>query len=111
MFRSLSLSNLVDLYGDDRTGRRFIPGSNVRVSCFVFIDPLHSIEVFLVTPLRITVGYHRLYSHQAFRANPVVRTALALCGASACQGSIKVFTSVFILYQTSYVNIWPFMPI
>lgn len=32
MFRGLSLSNLVDLYGNTRTGRRVVPGSYVRVS-------------------------------------------------------------------------------
>lgn len=37
----------------------------------------------------ITIGYHRLYSHRAFRANFIVRVVLALLGASAFQGSIK----------------------
>ncbi|KDQ31119.1 hypothetical protein PLEOSDRAFT_1092456 [Pleurotus ostreatus PC15] len=40
----------------------------------------------------ITIGYHRLYSHRAFRANFIVRAVLALLGASAFQGSIKRFT-------------------
>ncbi|RDX51133.1 hypothetical protein OH76DRAFT_1455059 [Lentinus brumalis] len=38
----------------------------------------------------ITVGYHRLYSHRAFRAAFPVRMFVALLGASAFQGSIKV---------------------
>ncbi|KAH9897743.1 hypothetical protein C8Q73DRAFT_640686 [Cubamyces lactineus] len=38
----------------------------------------------------ITVGYHRMYSHRAFRAAWPIRLALALIGASAFQGSIKV---------------------
>ncbi|KAI0334087.1 hypothetical protein GY45DRAFT_1296008 [Cubamyces sp. BRFM 1775] len=38
----------------------------------------------------ITVGYHRMYSHRAFRAPWPIRLALALIGASAFQGSIKV---------------------
>ncbi|KAL0951591.1 hypothetical protein HGRIS_008272 [Hohenbuehelia grisea] len=37
----------------------------------------------------ITIGYHRLYSHRAFRATPGVRVVLALLGSSAFQGSIK----------------------
>ncbi|KAI0828851.1 hypothetical protein BC628DRAFT_1360971 [Trametes gibbosa] len=37
----------------------------------------------------ITVGYHRLYSHRAFRAALPVRAFVALLGASAFQGSIK----------------------
>ncbi|TEB38788.1 hypothetical protein FA13DRAFT_1724731 [Coprinellus micaceus] len=37
----------------------------------------------------ITVGYHRLYSHKAFKAAPGVRVALALLGSAGFQGSIK----------------------
>jgi fatty-acid desaturase len=39
---------------------------------------------------RITVGYHRLYSHRSFNASVGIRAVLALVGASAFQGSIKV---------------------
>lgn len=38
----------------------------------------------------ITIGYHRLYSHRAFRASLGVRVILAAMGSSAFQGSIKV---------------------
>ncbi|KJA28511.1 hypothetical protein HYPSUDRAFT_33933 [Hypholoma sublateritium FD-334 SS-4] len=37
----------------------------------------------------ITIGYHRLYSHKAFRASLSVRVVLAILGSSAFQGSIK----------------------
>ncbi|KAH7916460.1 hypothetical protein BJ138DRAFT_1139789 [Hygrophoropsis aurantiaca] len=37
----------------------------------------------------ITIGYHRLYSHRAFRASLPVRLVLAALGSSAFQGSIK----------------------
>ncbi|KAG1783556.1 hypothetical protein EV702DRAFT_956927 [Suillus placidus] len=37
----------------------------------------------------ITIGYHRLWSHHAFRANVYVRVILAALGCSAFQGSIK----------------------
>ncbi|KAH0591074.1 hypothetical protein H2248_001180 [Termitomyces sp. 'cryptogamus'] len=40
----------------------------------------------------ITLGYHRLYSHRAFRASFGVRVILAAMGSSAFQGSIKRFT-------------------
>ncbi|KAK1223610.1 hypothetical protein PQX77_013507 [Marasmius sp. AFHP31] len=40
----------------------------------------------------ITIGYHRLYSHRAFRASTGVRVVLAALGASGFQGSIKRFT-------------------
>ncbi|PPR01932.1 hypothetical protein CVT24_001271 [Panaeolus cyanescens] len=38
----------------------------------------------------ITIGYHRLYSHKAFRASFGVRVILAILGSAAFQGSIKV---------------------
>lgn len=39
---------------------------------------------------RITIGYHRLYSHRAFRAGLAVRMILAALGSAGFQGSIKV---------------------
>ncbi|PCH34242.1 hypothetical protein WOLCODRAFT_130280 [Wolfiporia cocos MD-104 SS10] len=45
--------------------------------------------VFQLAELSITVGYHRLYSHRAFRAAFGIRLVLAILGASAMQGSIK----------------------
>ncbi|TBU29820.1 fatty acid desaturase-domain-containing protein [Dichomitus squalens] len=49
------------------------------------------LAVFLwqAASMGVTVGYHRLYSHRAFRATLLVRSILALLGASAFQGSIK----------------------
>jgi len=44
----------------------------------------------------ITVGYHRLYSHKAFKASLGVRIVLALLGAAGFQGSIKVFSHSYI---------------
>ncbi|KDR81080.1 hypothetical protein GALMADRAFT_61389 [Galerina marginata CBS 339.88] len=37
----------------------------------------------------VTIGYHRLYSHRAFRATFGVRIILTILGTAACQGSIK----------------------
>ncbi|RPD82304.1 hypothetical protein L226DRAFT_541675 [Lentinus tigrinus ALCF2SS1-7] len=50
------------------------------------------LAVFLwqAASMGITVGYHRLYSHRAFRAALPVRMFLAVLGASAFQGSVKV---------------------
>lgn len=39
---------------------------------------------------RAAIGNHRLYSHRSFNATFGVRVILALMGASASQGSIKV---------------------
>ncbi|KZS93155.1 hypothetical protein SISNIDRAFT_486077 [Sistotremastrum niveocremeum HHB9708] len=40
----------------------------------------------------ITLGYHRLYSHRAYKASLPVRVAFTLMGSSALQGSIKRYT-------------------
>ncbi|KAF5391852.1 hypothetical protein D9757_001813 [Collybiopsis confluens] len=40
----------------------------------------------------ITIGYHRLWSHSAFRARTGVRVVLAALGSAGFQGSIKRFT-------------------
>lgn len=39
---------------------------------------------------RITVGYHRLFSHRAYKASFGVRATLAILGSAGFQGSIKV---------------------
>ncbi|KAF5353846.1 hypothetical protein D9758_010555 [Tetrapyrgos nigripes] len=41
----------------------------------------------------VTIGYHRLYSHRAFRASFGLRVVLAAMGAAAFQGSIKGYAS------------------
>jgi stearoyl-CoA desaturase (delta-9 desaturase) len=54
--------------------------------------PPHTIELivcfvmWVITGLGITVGYHRLFTHRAFKAPDAVRTVLAFCGALAGQG-------------------------
>ncbi|KAI0695641.1 hypothetical protein BC835DRAFT_1346080 [Cytidiella melzeri] len=40
----------------------------------------------------ITIGYHRLHSHKAFKTGTAPRFVLALLGASAFQGSIRRYT-------------------
>lgn len=48
-----------------------------------------SFVVWQMGTFGITIGYHRLYSHRAFRASLGVRMMLAAMGSSAFQGSIK----------------------
>jgi len=40
--------------------------------------------------ISLAIGYHRLYSHRAFRASFGVRAVLAVLGTLASEGSIKV---------------------
>ena len=42
--------------------------------------------MWAITGIGITVGYHRLFTHRAFKARDGVRTVLAFCGALAGQG-------------------------
>ena len=43
---------------------------------------------YVLTGLGVTVGYHRLFTHQSFEAARPVRLALAVAGSMAVEGSI-----------------------
>ncbi|EIW64164.1 uncharacterized protein TRAVEDRAFT_158133 [Trametes versicolor FP-101664 SS1] len=77
----------------------FFVGTHLAAVVAVFLRPpsevpwqtlLFMVVLWQAASMGITVGYHRLYSHRAFRAAWPVRMAVALLGASAFQGSIKV---------------------
>jgi stearoyl-CoA desaturase (Delta-9 desaturase) len=42
----------------------------------------------VVTIMGVTAGYHRLFTHQSFKAHPVVRAALGIVGSMAAQGPL-----------------------
>lgn len=44
--------------------------------------------------LGLSVGYHRYFSHAAFRAHPAVRWLMAVCGAMAGQGTVTYWAAV-----------------
>jgi stearoyl-CoA desaturase (Delta-9 desaturase) len=44
--------------------------------------------MYLVTGVGITIGYHRLLTHRAFRTHPRAEQALAVLGSMALQGSV-----------------------
>lgn len=46
-----------------------------------------SILLYFVIGMGITGGYHRLYSHKAFRTNPLVETIILFFSTMAAQGS------------------------
>ncbi|PBK76831.1 hypothetical protein ARMSODRAFT_948673 [Armillaria solidipes] len=73
---------------------------SIHIAAFigVYYFPVYAVHraslflAFLVWQLAdfgITIGYHRLYSHRAFRANTAVRVVLAAFGSAGFQGSIK----------------------
>jgi len=44
--------------------------------------------MYVLTALGVTVGFHRLFTHRSFEANPVVRFVLAALGSMAVEGSV-----------------------
>jgi stearoyl-CoA desaturase (delta-9 desaturase) len=46
-----------------------------------------AIVLYFATGMSITAGYHRFYSHQAYKAHPIVEGLLLFFGSMACQGS------------------------
>lgn len=50
---------------------------------------LLAFAVWQLADFGITIGYHRLYSHKAFKAKFGVRLVLAILGSAGFQGSIK----------------------
>ncbi|KIL00840.1 hypothetical protein PAXRUDRAFT_790237 [Paxillus rubicundulus Ve08.2h10] len=52
---------------------------------------LMSLVLWQLADFGVTIGYHRLYSHCAFRASLPVRIVLVALGSIAFQGSVKVY--------------------
>ena len=58
------------------------------IQCGVSVSALWLMVIlYILTMLGITVGYHRMLSHRAFEAGPVVRSVFAVLGSMAAQGS------------------------
>jgi stearoyl-CoA desaturase (delta-9 desaturase) len=56
-----------------------------------FVEPIDLVLLaggYSATCLGITVGFHRLLTHRAFKARPVVRYGLAVLGTLAVEGSV-----------------------
>jgi stearoyl-CoA desaturase (delta-9 desaturase) len=52
-----------------------------------------TIILFFFTGISITAGYHRLWSHKAYKAHPIVKVVLAVGGAMTVQNSILHWAS------------------
>lgn len=46
-----------------------------------------TIVLYFATGMSITGGYHRFYSHQSYKAHPIVEGLLLFFGSMSCQGS------------------------
>lgn len=51
-------------------------------------DVLLGLVLYLVSGFGITVGYHRLFTHGAFKSKRVLKIALAVAGSLAVEGSV-----------------------
>ncbi|KAI9325846.1 hypothetical protein DFJ73DRAFT_783908 [Zopfochytrium polystomum] len=66
----------------------------VALGAFLFYTPKWQTVLLAVTSVQlskygITMGYHRLWSHRAFKAHWTLRAFLAFCGTLGFQGSIR----------------------
>jgi stearoyl-CoA desaturase (Delta-9 desaturase) len=48
---------------------------------------------YVATALGVTVGFHRLFTHRAFKAKPAVRGTLAILGSAAIEGPIVAWVA------------------
>ncbi|HEU5110345.1 MAG TPA: acyl-CoA desaturase, partial [Micromonosporaceae bacterium] len=53
-----------------------------------WVDLVLAAAFYVVTCLGVTVGFHRYFTHRAFKAKRGVRIALAIAGSMALQGPI-----------------------
>ena len=60
---------------------------------FNSFEILTTVFLFFFTGMSITAGYHRLWSHKAYDANPIVRFVFAVGGAMTLQNSILHWAS------------------
>jgi len=51
------------------------------------------VGMYTVTMMGVDVGYHRLFSHRSFKAHPLLRMLLAVCGSMAAQGPVIYWAS------------------
>ena len=58
-----------------------------------WVEVITCISLIWATGMSITAGYHRLWAHKSYQANPVVRVILAVAGAMALQNSILHWAS------------------
>ena len=50
--------------------------------------------MYLLTAVGVTVGYHRLFTHRAFKTGPIVSGILAFLGSMAVEGAVTKWAAV-----------------
>ncbi len=54
----------------------------------ICVTSIIGVVLYAVTGHGITIGYHRLFTHRSFKANRVLKIALAAAGSMAIEGSL-----------------------
>ena len=57
-------------------------------------DVVMATALYLITGFGIAAGYHRLFAHHSFKANRVLKVALAVSGSMALEGSVIGWVAV-----------------
>jgi stearoyl-CoA desaturase (Delta-9 desaturase) len=79
--------NFIAIVGLLVVGAVAIPATALTVGINL-TDVLIAVALWFITGLSITAGYHRLFSHRAYKASWPVRLFFALAGAMPVEGSI-----------------------
>lgn len=58
------------------------------------------IVLYLLTGISITAGYHRLFAHKAYDANPIVKLVFLIFGAASFQNSVLKWGSDHRVHHT-----------
>jgi stearoyl-CoA desaturase (delta-9 desaturase) len=61
---------------------------------FSWVDFGLLVGLYLLTAFGITIGYHRLFTHRAFKTNRIVQAVFAILGAMAAQGPLAKWVAV-----------------
>jgi len=61
---------------------------------FHWVDLGLLLGMYVVTILGVTVGFHRLFTHRAFRTNGVVRFVLGVLGSMSVQGPLLTWVAM-----------------
>jgi stearoyl-CoA desaturase (Delta-9 desaturase) len=57
-------------------------------------DVALSLALYVFTGFGISVGFHRLFAHHSFKANPVLKGTLAVAGSMALEGSVISWVAI-----------------
>ena len=82
-----------------------IAGIVTAVLLAVLVKPVSALDVglflafFLAIGLGVTVGFHRHFTHRAFKATPGTRRALAILGCMAAQGPVVFWVALHRLHH------------